>query len=394
MSVVEAPMPEYELDEQTPSRPRVPMLHGRPVSSMWRPAVDVAMEAVEEIDLMNQHPDALALRTGIKAFDDVAGPALEPGRLIVVAGQSGGAKTALLAQWAVAFAAQRPTLLVTLEDDERDLVKRALANVSRENVGLIRRGFPGQEIPGSVLDAAGALAGLQLDLSDDVGSPTVEELAIMMMAWRRTHSDAPHCVVLVDQLSHIRPSDPDDAFWQRFPQYPKPPGRNAPTTKVLEWQVNMLREAARKHGLTVVLAHQLNDNVSGTEKPRRQSIRDSRGIVHKADLVVAPWVPDQVPNEWAGPGEPKLIPNDRKAGYLIGIKARTVAEFEAPVRFVGAQQRFVDVADDEAEAWRSVPAPSVSQLEGARKLTELRGRFALAALQRQAAAGRELPSAG
>lgn len=359
-------------------------LHGgRPIESAWRPVGDVAREALAEIEVLNAHPDAVGLRTGIPVLDDAIRLALEPGRLIVVAGVSGGAKTVLCTQFAVAFAAQLPTFLVTLEDDPRDAVKRKLANLSRENVGAIRSGFAGTQVPDSIRDAVGALDDLDLDISDELGAPKVEELAMIVMAWRKQNPDAPHAAVIIDQLSHLRPSDPTDAFWKRFPKYPKPPRPTEPETKILEWQVNMLREMAIKNRLTVVLAHQLNDNVDESSgKPTARSIRSSRGIVHKADLVMIPWIPTMVENPFAGPGDPKSAINEHKVGIILSVKARTIAGFEVPVQLVGAQQRFIGRDESKTDKWRPVPAPTATQLAGAKALLDLKASFALAALQR------------
>jgi replicative DNA helicase len=113
------------------------------MAPLYRPVADVVAEVVEEMHLRNEHPDLGGYRTGLDCFDKHAREALQPGRLLLVAGESGKGKTAFAAQLAVSFSAQVPTLLVTLEDDERSTVRRQLANVSRESVGKIRAGFHG-----------------------------------------------------------------------------------------------------------------------------------------------------------------------------------------------------------------------------------------------------------
>lgn len=344
---------------------------------LWRPAYEVGLDVLEEAELVSKFPDAFGLRTGIKVLDDHIKVALEPGRLAVVAGQTGGAKTALLVQLAVAFSAQRPVLLITLEDEVRDVLRRALASMSRESVGHIRAGFPGGEVPDTLTDAVISLRDLGLDVieSENIGRPTVERIAVLVQAWRRQFPADEQCIVIIDQLSHIARSNPRDEFWERYPHLTKPPHMSAEERLVLDWQVNTLREMAGRQNLTVVLAHQLNDNVSDEQRPTRQSIRGSRGIGQAADLVMCPWVPKRVPNPFAGVGDPKWLDNEAGEGEIIGIKARSVPEFTAKVRWVGPQQRFIDPADGEHEPWKPVPKPALAQQEGFRQLLALRQRF-------------------
>jgi replicative DNA helicase len=356
-----------------PPQPENPPEAAAPVPPpRWRSAAEVVQEALDEVALRHSFPDLGGLRTGIETFDRHAREALMPGALVVVAGESGRGKTALLTQMAVAFSAQAPTLLITLEDRAAQAAKRALANVSRLAVGRIRAGFHGEHgIPTRLDEAAQAIAANQLDFLD--GEPlTVEALAQEVWRWQKSRGGA-HGVVLIDQLSHLVPSDPRNASYFRARNLPVPPPLNAPETKQLEWQAWFLKVMADRLGLLVVLAHQLNEN-HGENKPTVSSVRGSRGIVHKADLVVIPWIPREVENPFPGPGQPLKVPNTTGEAWLIIAKGREVPRADEKVVWIGDQQRFADPADTDS-AYAFPPAPSGEALEGMNRLLELRRRF-------------------
>jgi replicative DNA helicase len=325
--------------------------------------------------LRNEYNDLGGLRTGIEALDKHTREVMGPGRVVVVAGESGRGKTALMGQMAVAFAAQTPTMLINLEDESTDSAKRWLANVSRENVGRIRSGFAGVDgIPKSVLDAANELSELGLDVID--GEPlTVEGIARQIWQWKKDRGFQHGGAVIIDQLSHIVPTDPSnrDYFVQR--ELPPPPTGNARADKTPEWQIWFLGEIAKRLGVLIVIAHQLNNAHAIDTKPSIRSVRDSQGIVHKADLILIPWRPKTVANPFAGPGQPKEIPAPDDYAMLLGVKARQIGEFEERVSWLGGQQRFSDL-DREAYAYKAPEAPSERAQEGARRLAELRASWA------------------
>lgn len=343
-------------------------------SRLYRPAADIVRSAVEEMYLRNEYSDLGGLRTGIDALDKHTREVMMPGRVIVVAGESGRGKTALIGQMAIAFAAQTPTMLINLEDDGVDSAKRWLANVSRENVGRIRSGFAGVDgLPKTVLDAADHLSNLGLDVID--GEPlTVEGIARQLWEWKKERGFEQGGVVLIDQLSHVVPTDPNmrDYFVQR--ELPPPPAGNARADKTPEWQIWFLGEVAKRLGITVVVAHQLNNAHAIDTKPTLRSVRDSQGIVHKADLILIPWRPRMLPNPFAGPGQPKEILAPEDYAMLLGVKARQVGEFEEVVSWQGAQQRFVDLTK-ESYPYKAPEAPSERAKEGARRLAELRAQW-------------------
>lgn len=343
------------------------------MADLYRPLSDVLEEALAEAELRAEYPELSGLRTGIAAFDDAASPALVPGRLIVVAGESGRGKTAFAAQIVAAFGMQTGVLWLSLEDDARDAVNRQLANVSRLSVGDIRSGAAWRESQAALGAAALHLDQLRVDVVDQV-AVTVEQIAQLAWKWQQERG-VEHGVLVIDQLSHIAPSIPGDPeAWVRR-GLPAPPPVNGPETNRLEWQVAVLKLVAMRLGLTIVLLHQLNEAHGKGQEPDDRSIRGSRGITHKADLVVIPWVPSKVESPFAGPGQPGLVSNDSGDGYLIGVKARTVGRFKVPVRWDGPHQRWADRDEAPGAPYVAPAAPSARAIEGARKLADLRATF-------------------
>lgn len=361
-----------------------------PLVPLYRPAGDIVRETIEELHLRNQYADLGGLRTGVSSFDEKAREALMPGRVIVVAGESGRGKTALMGQLAIAFAAQTPTMLINLEDDGHDSAKRWLATVSRENVAGIRAGFNGRAgLPAEVLDAAEHLTGLGLDVIDGEAL-TVEGIARQLWLWKRERGFTEGGAVIIDQLSHVVPTDPRSRSYFVDRQLPPPPLAGERADKTPEWQVWFLSEVAKRLGVTIVLAHQLNNAHGVDVKPTIRSVRDSQGIVHKADLVLIPWRPKKIPNPFAGPGQPAMVDAPETKAFLLGVKGRQVAEFEVEVEWLGGQQRFADMGTA-TTVYVAPPAPSETTREGARRLAALRAgwdqkrRVAIQAAMSQAA---------
>jgi replicative DNA helicase len=349
------------------------------VTPLWRPLSATVSEAVEEARLRHDYDELAGLRTGIDALDAAMTELLWPGRLLVVAGESGRGKTTFLQQLIVSFGAQANVLALTLEDDARDTDFRKLANVSGHSVGDLRTGFRGRELPDDLDQAAAYLSGLRVDQIDG-GNLTVEQIGAQVVAWSRevragsTDPDGERFVVVIDQLSHIVPSTNRDFYEQQG--LPIPPHPAAGDHKLYEWQVDMLRRLAQRHGVLIVLAHQLNE-AHGEGKPTMKSIRGSRGIVHKADGVLIAHRPAVIPNpdSMFDAQAPKTVEAPEDYALLIGAKMRSVGAFEIEVAWDGARQRFVDAERKADRAYREPPKPSERAVEGMAKLAALRARF-------------------
>lgn len=350
------------------------------ISTPWQHAGTLAAHALAETAIRTEFPDLRGLSTGIPAVDEKLADALEPGRLIVIAGESGRGKSVLAAQLAVAFAHQVPTLWCSLEDGGVDAVRRALANVARTPVSAIRNGFRTGQIAPEVFDAARTLDELPLDLLESAGD--VVDLVWSIGRWYKSQTNIGPLggVVLIDQLSHIHPTHTNAEIDERLRslRFPTPPGPQALETKVLEWQVHLLRCAAEKLGITIVLLHQLNDRRDeATKRPTMDSIRGSRGITHKADALLVIHRPSKIENPFAGPGAPTSVPAAGDKAELMCLKGRAIQSgWSVPLQFDGEHQRFAEVDEDLSSPYSGPTAPTAHALEGAQRLAALRARFA------------------
>jgi hypothetical protein len=344
---------------------------------LWVSAGELARQAVAETQIRTDHPDLRGFSTGVPSIDEHLSAALEPGRLIVVAGESGRGKTALAVQLATAFAAQAPVLLCSLEDDPVDSINRALANVGRQSVSALRSGYRTGVVPAALHDAASEIDRLPLDVMETSGC--VVQLVRTIRAWAIASGTRDHtlggCIIL-DQLSHIEPTivTPELRAYLDRSGLPQPPAPAAGEWAQLEWRVSILREAGRRLRLLVVIMHQLNHSRDESGKPTMASVAGSSGIVKKADALLVPFRPTKVLDPFAGPGDPDFCaaPDD-DAAELICLKGRAIASgWSVPLRWDGAHQRFAEPSETKDASYLAPEAPTEEARVGARKLAALR----------------------
>jgi hypothetical protein len=245
-------------------------------------------------------------------------------------------------------------------------------------VSGLRNGFTIGEVPAEAYQAATTLESLPLWLVEE--GTDVLQVGRAAAAWSRQHGadGAVRGVVIIDQLSHLSPTpwtqEIEDRLAERgAPALPRP---RDPEHKVMEFQVAALRYVAEHSGLLVVLLHQLNQVREDDGRPSEKSVRSSQGIVHKADALLIPWRPKTVPNYFAGPGDKQTVQAADDAAELIFVKGRAIpAGVSVPLRWDGAHQRFAEVEDD-PDGFVPPESPSPKAVEGARRLAEVRARFA------------------
>ena len=335
-------------------------------------------QAVAETATRHEH-GTQGLQTSLTTLNPHLGEMFSPGKVCVLAAGSGVAKTTILSQLVVEFAeASVPVFHASMEDDGADNAKRMLANISDGSVGQIRAGFRDtdgnkQDIPAGFDEAAAALSSLPITMVNQALS--IVGLAFEVAAWRQGWADTDQTgVVVIDQLGHLLADDPD-LFAAKFPNAQRPPAFGARDDKRWEWQVAALKELARVFSVTVIVAHQLNEVRDEVGKPTLGSIRDSKGIVHKANTVLAAWRPTRLPNPDAGPGEPNTLPNESGRMWLLGLKFREGATFELEVAWHGAHQRIADVDREQGEARPHAPQLTAAAKQGMAALADLRERW-------------------
>lgn len=308
------------------------------------------------------------LTTGLKSLDERTVGVFDSGRLTVVAGSSGGGKTAIAAQMAVAFGAQVPTYWLSLEDDPADAVNRAIANVGSVSVGDVRRGFRDGVVDSSVNEAADAISELSLWTQHRDG--TVLSLSQDIAAWAQEHGrhDLPiRGAVIVDQLSHIsRPSPSEREALTRIDC--TPPKTGAADHEILEFQTLVLRKLAQKLGLTIVLMHQLNQHRSASGQIEMGSLRGSQGIVHKCDAVIGLQVGSNTPSTddsaFSGNGQPT---GGSALSDIVCLKNRSgESGWTIQAWFDGRLQRWSEASDmmrPTPVAWKKQAAPTGRAVE-------------------------------
>ena len=359
----------------------------------WRSMAEVVEEMTALVHLNHAYPDLGGLPTGIASLDRLISHTLTPGHLVVVAADTGGGKSAFVQQLAEQFAQPTDVPSLTREDPETDAAMRMAANVSRTDLGRIRSGFSGDEgIPQSFYYAAEHMAKLRLDTVDRMAM-SVEKVIIMAMDWMVTKNVGRGSVLIVDQLSHLVPSDP--AWWadKKNDFIPRPPRQGAAETTWLKWQTHALKVAAQSLGLIVVLVHQLNEN-AGAGRPGLSSMSGSRGINQEADLILLPWRPREAPEGFGDPLGGAAAPRPTRTAdgeaFIICPKSRHGLEFEIPVHWVGAQQRFA-APDVNVKALHALVAPrSALAIEGESRMDALRRQLENTRQLRLAAAEQEM----
>lgn len=366
----------------TPAQPGplVKQATGRP--KLWRSIGEAAEEARQLTELRHLYPELAGLKTGIACLDRHLGGMLEPGRLVVVAAETGGGKSALVNQLAEHFAQQDRVLSLILENTDIDSAYRIAANASRTDLGKMRRGWAGEQgIPAAFYKAIEHMKTLQLDTVDRAAL-TVEQVCHLLIDWKMDRQ-VEKGVLIVDQLSHLMPSV--EKWWDDLAargattSIPRPPRPTANETVWLKWQTHVLKLLAEQTGTLIILVHQLNEN-HGDGKPGLSSMSGSRGINQEADLILLPWRPKVAPVEdnpfpVAGGVPTAKIREEDGDAFIICPKSRHGVEFEAEVRWVGAQQRFADRDADIKAKLRLVEPATAKQVEGGAKVNALLAQF-------------------
>lgn len=321
-------------------------------NSRFYKAGDLVRSVNDETQIRSEHFGAFrGVRTGIISFDRVAESLFDSSSLTLVAGPSGGGKTVFAAQFAVAAAAQCPTLWMSLEDDPRDVVRRVVANVGRVDVSSMRRGFESGNLPEEARKAETYLDDLPLEICD-TGGTAVDVLRTLLEWIERNeidrYSPMPG-VVVIDQLSHILPpTDECRKFWKERPEFEiQAPGRGAADHAVLEYQAAAIRSVGAYFGLTIVLLHQTNQQRNANGGVDRSSVRGSQGLVQKADAVLL--IQDILeeepfPGSFSHGSKPELRKTEF-AKFVCEKARRGVAGWSIKLWFDGSRQRWADTEE-------------------------------------------------
>lgn len=236
----------------------------------WQQAAQWIGAAIDQAQAVYRDGrSADAIETGIGPLDRRIG-GLHASELIVLAGRPGSGKSAL-AQSIATNVARRgiPVFMFSHEMSAISLGQRALASETGVSGWKQRHGPLEQEQIESLIGAADRLRSLPL-LVDD--SPTLTVAQINRRA-RRIAKPGAQGLVVVDQLSHVKPEPGSD----RQPRYQ---------------QVGAItrgfKEMAKELGLPVLLLSQLSRGVEARDdkRPRASDLRESGDIEGDADMIL------------------------------------------------------------------------------------------------------------
>lgn len=249
---------------------------------------DVAFAELESIE----SGEAVAgVGWGLRTFDKADGSVM-PGEVTIVAARPGMGKTALLVQGAehAAQVDECQVLFISAEMLSRLLSWRFLARMSGVSIGAFRKRAFSKSDWGAVYAAAAKLKKLPITIVDEI--PSIQALWSTIHRWALRHSDR-RKAVYVDYLQRLpirqqKGQTKDDAIGE------------------VSWG---FCELAKKYGMPIVLAAQLNRKVEEQDrKPMPSDLRDSGNIEQDASQIIFPWRPD--------------IYNDPRKAELIVAKNR------------------------------------------------------------------------
>lgn len=211
-----------------------------------------------------------ALRTGFAQLDRALG-GFTPGQLIVVGARPATGKTALATRFATSIARSGAgVLLFSLEMSRAEIVDRVVASEADVSLPRLRGSSPmdPEQVNRVVaLTEEDSVAGLPLWVDDRSGL-TATAIAATARRYVRRHGVR---LVVVDYLQLMKPENPKE------PRYLQ-----------VGTSGRLLKELARRAGVTVLCLAQLNREVEarGDGKPRLSDLRDSGEIEQDADAVM------------------------------------------------------------------------------------------------------------
>ena len=267
----------------------------------------IAAEVIESLRRRLDAPTKTGAGLGITRVDQAVG-GMHGGELVVLAARTGQGKTALAMQAALHNAVRGGRVLfVSLEMRDAELVTRVLCGESGVNGRRLRAGtFDDADI--GDLDAARQQLGPVPVSVYDPPSATVERVNAVA---RLEHARGPLALVVVDYLQLLRPAD---LRQKRHEQV----GHFSASLKALAKEINA----------PVLALAQLNREADG-DAPRLAHLRESGSIEQDADAVLA------------------IAKGGDDEATLYVLKHRHGETGEIPLRWIGAETRFVEPAEED-----------------------------------------------
>lgn len=280
---------------------------------------NLAMESLRRVEAMKHAVRPHMVTTGLEKVDHALG-GFAGGELVVLAGKSSMGKSALMASMSLRSAmAGYPTIVFSLEMTASQWIDRCVCDLAYE-VGRkplfysqIRKGRMDHDEISRFMEAARALEDLPLEIID-TGRLSVAQMTGRARAFKAKHGNVLGAVYS-DYLQITEPSKSDDRSRNREQAVSGIARDYKALSKILRWPV--------------IVGSQLNEDDKNRNesqnRPQLRDLRESKAIVHEADIVIAPHRPIVL---WMNKREPgwRAELSDRERQYREGIRNELTAE--------------------------------------------------------------------
>ncbi len=230
--------------------------------------IDAAVNAYFDlIDERARREDGLGgLATGLLDIDQLTG-GLNDGEVTILAARTSVGKTSLALQIArnAAVASNFPTLFVSLEMSESELVQRVLCGVAKVDGRKLRIGKPSKDDGEQLLKARRLVSQAPLYIDD---RPQQRMMRIAATARRLKRQDGLRLLV-VDYLQLVEPED-----------------RRAPRNEQVSQVSRRLKSLAKDLNIPVLALAQLSRAAEEKDKPKLYHLRESGSLEQDADVVL------------------------------------------------------------------------------------------------------------
>lgn len=257
------------------------LMLGRDTVAKPIPAYDIAMQSLKDVEAIQKGESAPIVQTGLRKLDDELG-GLRGDDLIVVSAKSGMGKSALMGCIALNTARNGvPTLVISIEMARKQWIERMVCDLDFGThpkplfYSKIRNGRVSAEEFTRFAEAAKDLHNLPFEIRDD-GDLTIAQITSIARAFKAKHQHKMG-IVFIDYLQIVNPGDSRE--------------------RSREQQVNSIARGAKALAKLlhwpVVVGSQMNEDATNRAKeerrPQAEDVRESKGIMNEADLMLSPW---------------------------------------------------------------------------------------------------------
>jgi len=243
----------------------------RPTKRAPRPVSEIAISRIDYYTDLSMGKIPSAWRTGISSLDARLSGGLRPGKVYVLAARPKVGKTSLAAQIAMHFAEEHylPTLILTQEMPDSEVVDRAVANLGRVPYSSLLTGKISNEEWGGITEGIERLTKLPITI-DDQGGLTLADIR------SKARSVKGLKLLVIDYLQLCSGSSQS-----------RVPNRNAEIEEISRG----IKTLAKELDCAVLLLSQLNRAVEtrADKRPNLSDLRDSGAIEQDADAIFFLW---------------------------------------------------------------------------------------------------------